>query len=205
MIAFLQKTALQFDTDLESVKPVFSSQGGSAKTRVDRLLVHFRSGEQGMRAFLNCLEEAPMPWRIEDIQISADGRREGGVGVHLSLEKMKDAGVSLEEIGRYLGEEGLVMKTSKNAPDPGRTFFRPPAEKPGASQEKNALAVLSDGWRLVGILQGADSRAVIEERKGQRVFTVRPGDAVGDATVGPIGADGVLLMMDDETLRLTFQ
>jgi len=232
LIAFLQETSLRFGADLESVKPVFSSRGVGAKTRAGRLLAYLRVDEQGMRAFLNSLEETPMPWRIEEVQISGDKNREAGVAVHLSLEKLGRAGVSLEEIERYLSEEGPVMGTSQgasdprrtlsasdprrtlsasdprrtlSASDPARTFFRPPAGRPSAPQEKNALAVLSDGWRLVGILQGADSRAVIEDRSGQRVFTVRPGDAVAGATVGPIGADGVLLMMGNDTFRLTFE
>ena len=205
LIAFLQQTALRVGADLESLKPVFSSRGGGATTQARRLLAHLRSREQGMRAFLSSLEEASMPWRIEDIQITGDRGRGAGVAVRLALEKMGEEGVSPEEIERYLTQEGPVMKTSSSAVDPARTFFRPPAARPAAPQEKSALAAVSDGWRLVGILQGADSRAIIEDKKSRRVFSVRPGEAVAGATVGPIGADGVVFMMGDDALRLTFE
>ena len=206
LIAFLHETALRVDADLESIKPVFSKRDGMAKTQARRLLVHLRCREQGMRAFLDFLEAAPAPWRIEDIEITGDRGRGAGVDVHLTLEKMREEGVSPEEMERTLTEEGAVMKTSRSAADPARTFFRPPAPDPKAApQEESALAGVCGGWHLVGILQGADVRAIIEDKKNQRVFSVRPGDAVAGATVGPIGADSVVFTMGTETLRLTFE
>jgi len=204
VITFLQETARRVGAEVESVKPVFSPQSEGAATQARRLLVHLRSHEQGLRAFLFSLEETPMPWRIEEIQIAGDRGREGGVDVHLALERMGEREGSLKEIEDLLAQEGCAMKTSRSA-DPGRTFFRAPVAPPAAPQEESGLAVISRGWRLVGVLQGVDSRAIIEDGKSRRVFSVRPGDTVAGATAGPIDADAVVFTMGAETLRLTFE
>jgi len=206
LIAFLQEAARCAAADLESVRPVFPSQNSAAKMRARRLLVFLRCREQGMRAFLGSLEEASMPWRIESLEVTGDRRREAEVAVHLALERMGEEGASPGDMERYFAQEGRVMKTSRSALDLDRAFFRPPAPNPKAApHEDSGLVGLSEGWELVGILLGADPRAVIEDKKNRRVFTVRVGDAVAGATVGPIDADSVVFTMGAEALRLTFE
>jgi len=205
LILFLQDLSDRSDVTLESIKPVFPAQPGREDGQAERLLVRFRSPEPGLRSFVEALEATPMPWRAQDLQIRAAAAAQAGLAVCLSLEKMDDKKFSLEQAERFLAEEVFSMKTLKNQAYDGRAVFRPPARQPAGPQDKGPLAVLFEGWRLIGIIQGAGSRAVIEDKKTGRVFSIRPGDAVAGASVESIDADGIIFNLGDETLRLVFE
>jgi hypothetical protein len=68
-------------------------------------------------------------------------------------------------------------------------------------EEKNAAEIIS-GFNLIGIVDGADPKAIIEEKAAAKSVFLRKGETIGSAKVEEIGNGKVLLRINDEVFTL---
>ena len=86
----------------------------------------------------------------------------------------------------------------------GRDVFQAPWEKP--VQEVPASNVpageLAKQLKLVGILLDKDPKAIVEDLATHQTFFVSPGERIGNAVVGEIRQDKVILIFGQEKVEL---
>ena len=86
----------------------------------------------------------------------------------------------------------------------GRDVFQAPWEKPVQTVPASgaSAAELSKQLKLVGILMDKDPKAIVEDLGTQQTFFVSPGERIGNAVVGEIRQDKVILIFGQEKVEL---
>lgn len=86
----------------------------------------------------------------------------------------------------------------------GRDIFQAPWEKPAqeVSVPNASVAELTKQLKLVGILLDEDPKAIVEDLGTKQTFFVSPGEQIGNAVVGEIRPDKVILIFGQEKVEL---
>lgn len=86
----------------------------------------------------------------------------------------------------------------------GRDIFQAPWEKPAqeVSAPNASAAELAKQLKLVGILLDKDPKAIVEDQGTKQTFFVSPGEQIGNAVVGEIRPDKVILIFGQEKVEL---
>ena len=86
----------------------------------------------------------------------------------------------------------------------GRDVFQAPWERPAREVPiPNASATeLAKQLKLVGILLDKDPKAIVEDLATQQTFFLSPGERIGNAVVGEIRQDKVILIFGQEKVEL---
>lgn len=86
----------------------------------------------------------------------------------------------------------------------GRDVFQAPWEKPVKEipASSASAAELAKQLKLVGILLDKDPKAIVEDLGTQQTFFVSPGEEIGNAVVGEIRQDKVILFFGQEKVEL---
>lgn len=86
----------------------------------------------------------------------------------------------------------------------GRDVFQAPWEKPVQEVPASnvSAAELAKHLKLVGILLDKDPKAIVEDLGTQQTFFVSPGEKIGNAVVGEIRQDKVILIFGQEKVEL---
>ncbi len=86
----------------------------------------------------------------------------------------------------------------------GRDIFQSPWEKPAreVSTPNVSAAELAKQLKLVGILLDKDPKAIVEDIGTHQTFFVSPGEQIGNAVVGEIRSDKVILIFGQEKVEL---
>lgn len=86
----------------------------------------------------------------------------------------------------------------------GRDIFQAPWEKPvqEVSAPNVSAAELAKQLKLVGILLDKDPKAIVEDLGTHQTFFVSPGEQIGNAVVGEIRPDKVILIFGQEKVEL---
>jgi hypothetical protein len=86
----------------------------------------------------------------------------------------------------------------------GRDIFQAPWEKPAqeVSAPNASAAELAKQLKLVGILLDKDPKAIVEDLGTHQTFFVSPGEQIGNAVVGEIRPDKVILIFGQEKVEL---
>lgn len=86
----------------------------------------------------------------------------------------------------------------------GRDIFQAPWEKPAqeVSAPNASAAELTKQLKLVGILLDKDPKAIVEDLGTHQTFFVSPGEQIGNAVVGEIRPDKVILIFGQEKVEL---
>lgn len=86
----------------------------------------------------------------------------------------------------------------------GRDVFQAPWERPVQEVAASNIpaAELAKQLKLVGILLDKDPKAIVEDLGTQQTFFVSPGERIGNAVVGEIRQDKVILIFGQEKVEL---
>lgn len=86
----------------------------------------------------------------------------------------------------------------------GRDVFQAPWEKPVQAVPVSGVsaAELAKQLKLVGILMDKDPKAIVEDLGTRQTFFVSPGEKIGNAVVGEIRQDKVILIFGQEKVEL---
>ena len=86
----------------------------------------------------------------------------------------------------------------------GRDVFQAPWERPvqEVAASNVSAAELAKQLKLVGILLDKDPKAIVEDLGTHQTFFVSPGERIGNAVVGEIRQDKVILIFGQEKVEL---
>lgn len=86
----------------------------------------------------------------------------------------------------------------------GRDVFQAPWEKPVQEVPASSVSAgeLAKQLKLVGILLDKDPKAIVEDLATHQTFFVSPGERIGNAVVGEIRQDKVILIFGQEKVEL---
>lgn len=190
---------------MESIRPKEATDTKYPSFQYLKSVIELRLNgtETSLISFLTGLKKLGFLSRITDISIRADSKNESTVKSQIKLEKIDDLKVYPEVIDArelsILHDPGAQILKEDNILDKGkRNLFRNLL----ALVSKN-IEVIGDGrvnvikdLNLVGIVQDADIKAVIEDKKTLKTFFLNIDDMIAGMKVAEIKENEVVLEAD---------
>lgn len=120
----------------------------------------------------------------------------------VSVETPESPGIS-ELSPAQTGPVAAHVPLTTAAIKPRTEVFVPELTAPVTMTARPAEADVYQKFRILGLVIGADSNAILEDRQTKQVYTVNVGSRIGDILVKDIRPDRVLFAVGDDILELT--
>lgn len=178
---------------VESIRPA-AAPPGRGRWAYEELFLNVtgQGSEAALFSFLRALVSGEYLWRLHECDLHSGSKKDTGmdgrwkIGILRHVKRAAGSRrLALSEIFRQ--EEPLAW------PSPGRTVFS--AVAPLAAQEISLSAmtdVLKD-FELVAVIDDGSAQATVKDRRTNRSFVVREGDAIQGMRVARIGDKVVTL------------